>query len=217
MEIARMKIPATLLAPARAVFSFLALALVVGLFIWGYGIYNAAQDAKDSAWKAEMHAKADSSALAVKRAAVARGMAQDSARSWIVYRDRVLHPPAGSPLPSAEVRACVEKANATLLTPCARALAADTAAIRALQSQLRTAMNPPPTRRVQAYGEALWGFTSSDSAGKMIGGFSPVIRLGVTARVAGPVSLSAAGQLTLPSAGHAGVGKQLLGGVRINF
>lgn len=86
-------------------------------------------------------------------------------------------------------------------------LAARDTVIKRQQTELKIWMNKPGPPRIQPYVEAMYD----------VAHMVPVGRLGITARVAGPIALSAAGQYTAPRAGTADVGLQAQVGLRYSF
>lgn len=179
------------------------------LLWWGYGRYESWQDGRQREWQ---HA-ADSVAR-VSREAQAKA---DSANfqytrfdtTYLRGRAILLNPGPGKPPASPEVRACFALADSSR-SLCDRRHDADTAALHATQRELTVWQNkpsPPAARRIQAYGEAMYDFTH----------MSPVARIGATARLLGPVSISGAADLAMPPAGDARVTARLLLGARINF
>lgn len=127
---------------------------------------------------------------------------------YIRTRNALLNPGAGQPPATAEVRACFAAAD-DLRRKCEVRHVADVAVSDSLRKELKLWQDRPVPRvkRVQGYGELLYDFVH----------MAPVARLGATARVFGPVSLSAAGDLSVPPAGESRVTVRGLAGVRIAF
>lgn len=107
--------------------------------------------------------------------------------------------------PTAREVVSFQKSDAALLET-DRLQTAQTALVAATASELKVWQNPPTPPRLVAYGEAMYDVIRR----------APVARLGLTARVIGPVSLSAAGEYAAPSIGNASRTSALVG-VRITF
>lgn len=86
-------------------------------------------------------------------------------------------------------------------------LAARDTLIKRQTAELKVWMDKPGPPRIQPYVEAMYDMANA----------VPVGRVGVTARVAGPIALSAAGQYTAPRAGTADVRLQATVGLRYTF
>jgi hypothetical protein len=85
---------------------------------------------------------------------------------------------------------------------------AEAALVVATTREVKVWQSAPPPPRVLAYGEAMYDLAHA----------VPVMRLGITARVVGPVSLSAAGEYAPPSFSNlSGASVRALIGVRVTF
>lgn len=178
------------------------LGAVVGVFLLfaGYRAYQSAQDAKIAVWKAHAEAAHDT-VLVLSKLSAKRDT--EYVRGKDVYlkgRDRVLHDTV--PVTPA-VRACYESAD-RLISACELRHSADSSLIAAKDRELSVwKAKPSGETRLQAYGEAQYDFIH----------LVPVARVGVTARVFGPVYLSAAGDVSIEKHPTA----RALAGLRINF
>jgi hypothetical protein len=76
-----------------------------------------------------------------------------------------------------------------------------------LKRELDVWQNKPGPARIQAFAEGLYDLAHS----------VPVARLGVTARLVGPISVSAAGEYAAPRAGQSNPAFRANVGVRYNF
>jgi hypothetical protein len=185
------------------------LGAIVGLFLaWRAYIWNESRlDREREEFRRTVQAKDDSIAVARREKASADSALANQIPIYIAGRDRILHDPAKPASP--EVRACYESAD-KVISACQLARSKDSVLIAQQASLITTLRNPPPpaaARRVQAYGEALYDFVDR----------APVGRLGVTARVLGPVSVSAAADLSMPPAGQSHVTTRALVGLRVTF
>lgn len=185
------------------------LGAVVGLFLaWKAYIWNEGRlDAQRVVFQQAVKAKDDSLAVSRREKASADSALANQIPIYIAGRDRILHDPAKPASP--EVRACYESAD-KVISACQKARAADSVVIAQQQSLITTLRNPPPPKaaaRVQAYGEALYDVAHT----------VPVIRLGATARVLGPMSLSVAGEYAAPPAGKSTPAFRALAGLRVTF
>jgi hypothetical protein len=193
--------------PLRGALWLLGAAVAAFLLWWGYGVYSSAQDAKLAQWKAKAEAaelEADSMKTLSARADT---IYRQGETIYLRGRDVLLNPGPGRPPATAEVRACFALADSSR-TLCQRRHDADTAALHATERELNLWKNKPSgVRRVQAYGEAMY-----DMAHQV-----PLIRVGATAKVFGPVHLSVAGEYAAPKAGSSDPAFRALAGLRINF
>lgn len=174
---------------------------------WGYGVYQSAQDAKRIKWENTVKAKDDSLKVARTERAQADSVLANRLPIYIAGRDRILRDPAKPA--SLEVRACYEEAD-KVISACQASRAADSVVIAQQASLITILRNPPPpkaARRVQAYGEGMYDLAHS----------VPVVRLGATARLLGPINLSVAGEYSAPPAGQNSPTFRALAGARINF
>lgn len=192
--------------PLKGALYVIGAAIAALLLWWGYGTYQRAQDAKLTAWKIELEAKDDSLELARLDAAAANAAYNAQVPIYIAGRDRILRDPAKPASP--EVRACYESAD-KLISACELRHRADSTVIVQQAGKITLLENKPnpAARRVVVFGEAMYDFAH----------LAPVIRLGATARLLGPISLSAATDLSVPPAGESKVTLRALIGARINF
>lgn len=165
-------------------------AVAAAMLLWfGYGKYREYSVLRD----AEKNRQ-----IAVQTAVVAHAdTVYDTTRvGYIQYRDRILKSGTATKRDSATFK----KADA-VVTAC------DT--LKGASRQLETVLRDAPTgvRRLQTYGEVLYDFSAR----------APVARLGATAKIVGPVSLSGAVDISIPPAGESHVTTRLLLGARINF
>lgn len=192
--------------PLRGVFWTLGAVVTAFLLWWGYGAYGRYQDARLRDWKHSVDSAATVRAAALVEAARTDTLYQQGETIYIKGRDRILTSPAGN-IP--EVRACFALADSSR-SLCAKRHDADTAALHATERELELWKNKPPpaaAQRIQMYGEAMY-----DLAHQV-----PVVRLGATARLLGPISLSAAGEYAAPPAGNSTPVFRALVGARITF
>lgn len=194
-----------ILTPLKGVFFGLGLVVAGFLAWWGYGVYQSAQDAKRVKWENTVKAKDDSLAVARTEKAQADSALANQLPIYIAGRDRILTNPATAP----EVRACYAEAD-KVISACQASRAADSVVIAQQAGLITVLRNPPPPKglaRVQAFGEAMYDLAHS----------VPVVRLGATARLLGPVSLSVAGEYAAPPAGQNSPAFRALAGVRVGF
>lgn len=185
------------------------LGAVLGLFLaWRGYIWNESRlDAQRVEHNRIVQAKDDSLVVSRREKAVLDSALAHQVPIYIAGRDRILRDPAKPASP--EVRACYAAAD-LVISACQKARAADSVVMAQQASLITTLRNPPPpraARRIQAYGEGMYDVIH----------MAPVIRVGATARIFGPISLSAAGEYAAPPAGNSTPAFRALSGVRINF
>lgn len=193
--------------PLKGALYTIGAALAAFLLWWGYGWNERRLDAERAEFKRTVRAKDDSLVIARQEKATADSALANQIPIYIAGRNTALLNPAKPA--TAEVRACYESAD-RVISACQKARAADSVVIARQQSLITTLRNPPPPKaaaRIQAYGEGLYDFAH----------MAPVIRAGATARLFGPVSLSAAADLSVPPAGESRVTIRALAGVRVTF
>lgn len=193
--------------PLKGVAWVLGAAVTVFLLFWGYRTYQSAQDAKLAAWKAKAEAAQVAADSARAQAARTDTLYRQGETVYVRGRDVLLNPGAGKPPATPEVKACFALSD-QLQSLCAKRHDADTAALHATERELNVWQNKPSgIRRFQMYGEAMYDFAHQ----------VPVIRAGATAKVFGPIHLSAAGEYAAPQAGKSDPAFRALAGVRVNF
>lgn len=184
------------------------LGAIVGLFLaWSaYGWHGRNEAAKEVAWKIAMKAKDDSLLSARTEAARTDTLYRQGRTVYLQGRERILHDTLHPP--SAEVRACYESAD-KLISACEIRHRADSLVIAQLGGKVALLENKPnpSARRIQVFGEAQYDVIH----------MAPVARIGATARLLGPVSLSVAGDLSMPPAGQSRVTARGLVGLRVQF
>lgn len=193
--------------PVKGALYFLGAVVAGFLLWWGYGVYQRSLDAERAEHKRIVQLKSDSIAVALSEKARLDSALANQVPIYLQARSAALTNPARPA--SAEVRACYAEAD-KVISACQKARAADSVVIAQQTSLITTLRNPPPpkaARRLQAFGEGMYDLAHS----------VPVIRLGATARLLGPVSLSVAGEYAAPRAGNADPQFRALAGVRINF
>jgi uncharacterized membrane protein len=176
------------------------------LLWWGYGKYGSWQDSRRREWQHSVDSAAVDKASKLEAAARADTIYKAGETVYIRGRDRILTSPGGS---TPEVKACFALSD-TLKSQCDRRHDADTAALQATARELELWKNKPPpaaARRIQAYGEGLYD----------VAHMAPVIRVGATARLLGPISLSGAADVSVPPAGQSKVTTRIMLGARIAF
>lgn len=169
------------------------------LALWGINQLRGSSDA-------EAERAAQGTAAAVVVAAKADTVHDTTVVSYAVYRDRVLT--SGNATPSE--KATFGKCDAIVLT-CEARHVADVAVSDSLRKELKVAKDRRDPR-VQGYGEGMIDFINQ----------APVLRVGVTIRLLGPVILSAAGDAMIGGAYSRSpdvpaIQARVLAGVRINF
>lgn len=176
------------------------------LLWWGYGWNERRKDAELVLWQNKVKLLDDSLLTARAEAARTDTLYQQGRTVYLRGRDRILHDTVHPP--SAEVRACYASAD-KLISACEIRHRADSVVMAQLGGKITLLENKPnpAARRVQAYGEALYDFAH----------MAPVARVGATARLLGPISLSAAADLSIPPAGESHATTRLMVGARINF
>lgn len=176
-------------------------AFLAGLLaLWGYNKLFGGSDA-------EADKAAVNTASAVTVAAAADTVHDTTVVSYAVYRDRILT--SGKATPSEKTT--FGKCDAVVLS-CEVRHAADTMVSFRLRKELEIAKKRRAGPRVQGYGEGMIDFINQ----------APVLRLGATIRLFGPVSLSAAGDAMIGGAyarkaDVPAIQTRALGGIRINF
>lgn len=185
------------------------LGAALGAFLlWRGYIWNESRlDAERAEFKRVVQVKDDSLALAKVEKETMDSALNHQVPIYLAARTSALTNPAEPATP--EVKACFESAD-LVISACQRARLADSVVIVQQASLISVLRNPPPpkaARRIQAYGEGMYDLAHS----------VPVIRLGATARILGPVSLSIAGEYAAPPAGQSRPAFRALAGARINF
>jgi hypothetical protein len=182
--------------PLRGFLYTIGVAAAAALLIWGYSAYRNHGDKTPFQQKAE--AAHDTTTRA--EALVAR-----TDTLWLPARDSYLT----AKKKNADVPAAREVAVAcdSALAAQDRRIAARDTLVGALHRELNVWQNKPGPPRVQAYAEGLYDLA------QMV----PVARVGVTARLVGPISLSAAGEYAAPRAGQSNPAFRANVGVRYNF
>lgn len=180
-----------------------------GVFLaWKAYTWNEGRlDAERIAFQQTVRAKDDSLAVSRREKASADSALANQIPVYIAARNNALTNPARPATP--EVRACYESAD-KVISACQKAHAADSVVIAQQASLITTLRNPPAPKaaaRIQAYGEAMYDVAHT----------IPVVRLGATTRLLGPVSLSVAGEYAAPPAGQATPAFRALAGVRVTF
>lgn len=192
--------------PLRGALWVIGAAVAAFLLWWGYGVYERSKTNELKAWEHSVDSAANIRAQKAQEALIADTIYRAGETVYIRGRDRILTSPGGD---TPEVKACFALADSSR-TLCARRHDADTAALHATERELvlwKNKPDPPAARRIQAYGEAMYNLAHT----------VPVVRLGATARVLGPVSLSIAGEYAAPQAGKSDPTFRALAGLRINF
>ena len=192
--------------PLRGALYALGAALGLFLAVWGYQTYRTAQGVRVAQWRAELKAKDDS--LKDARAYQLRTdtLYREGKTVYRAGRDRILNNPAKPASP--EVKACYESAD-KLITACEIRHRADSAVAVQLEGKIRLLENKPNpfARRIQPYGEV--GYDVLNQV--------PVIRVGATVRLLGPIAGSVAGEYAAPRAGKDTPAFRAVAGVRIAF
>jgi len=185
-----------------------ALGAALGLFlaVWGYQTHRTAQGVEVALWKAALAAKEDSLVFARARQARTDTLYRDGKIVYLAGRDRILTNPQKPASP--EVRACYESAD-KLITACEIRHRADSAVAVQLEGKIRLLENKPNpfARRVQPYGEV--GYDVLNQV--------PVIRVGATVRLLGPIAGSVAGEYAAPQAGKDMPAFRAVAGLRVSF
>lgn len=189
--------------------TFWVIGAAIGAFLlWRGYIWNESRlDAERAEFKRVVQAKDSSLALARTEKSQADSALANQVPIYLEARSRALTNPNKPATP--DVRACFEAAD-KMISACQIARSADSVVIAQQASLITTLRNPPPpkaARRLQAYGEGMYDLAHS----------VPVIRLGATARLLGPISLSVAGEYAAPPAGTSTPAFRALAGLRINF
>lgn len=170
------------------------------LVLWGYGkLFGGSDEEADRA--------ADNTASAVNVAARTDTIHDTTVVSYAVYRDRILT----SGKPTTIEKTTFAKCDAIVLS-CEARHAADTMVSFRLREELEIAKKRRAGPRVQGYGEGMIDFINQ----------APVLRIGATVRLFGPVILSAAGDVMVGGAYSQrpdvpAIQTRALAGVRINF
>lgn len=172
------------------------LALAIGLGIWGYSWIRHRGDKTPFEQKADAaHEVTDSAQALVARVDTLWLPAQTK---YLTIRERT----KGNPVAHEVAVAC----DSALAAQDRRIAARDTLT-GALKRELDVWQNKPGPPRLQAYAEGLYDLAHS----------VPVARLGATLRVAGPISVSAAGEYAAPQAGQSTPAFRANVGLRYNF
>lgn len=194
---------------AKGTSSLVVFTLLAFLGAWLFGKYNDRREAHRTEYEAKMKEAKDS--VEFYRNATRRDSIEYRDRlvpQYIKVRDAAVADPKTPESTKTAFKACD-----LVLSACDSAQAKLRGQIRALEAQKDLLEHRPGPPRVVAFGEILYGITHSEGTT----GLAPVIRVGITAKVLGPLSLSAAGQLGMPTAGHSAVSSQALAGVRVTF
>lgn len=170
------------------------------LALWGINQLRGGSDA-------EADKAAVNTATAVSVAARTDTIHDTTVVSYAVYRDRILT--SGKATPSEKTT--FGKCDAVVVS-CEARHAADTMVSFRLREELEIAKKRRAGPRVQGYGEGMIDFINQ----------APVLRIGATVRLFGPVSLSAAGDAMIGGAyarkaDVPAILPRALGGIRINF
>lgn len=192
--------------PMRGALWIIGAAVAAFLLWWGYGVYERSKTNELKAWEHSVDSASTVRVQKAREALIADTIYRAGETVYIRGRDRIRTSPGGN---TPEVRACFALADSSR-TLCARRHDADTAALHATERELalwKKKPDPPTAQRIQAYGEALYDISHT----------VPVIRLGATARLLGPLSLSVAGEYAAPPAGRSDPAFRALAGLRINF
>lgn len=193
--------------PLRGALWVIGAAVGVFLLFWGYRAYGDVQDAKEAAWKAKVHVAELARDSALVSAAHADTIYRQGETTYVRGRTILLNPGPGKPPATPEVKACFALSD-SLLSLCAKRHDADTAALHATERELKLYQDKPSgIPRIQMYGEGLYD----------VAHMVPVIRVGATAKILGPVHLSVAGEYSAPPAGQSSPQFRALVGARVNF
>jgi hypothetical protein len=182
--------------PLRGFLYTIGVAAAIAFGIWAYSAYRNRGDKTPFQQKAE--AAHDTTTRAEALVAHTDTLWLPAQTKYLTVRDRN----AGNPAAHEVAVAC----DSALAAQDRRIAARDTL-VGALHRELNVWQNKPGPPRVQAYAEGLY-----DLATRV-----PVARLGVTARLVGPVSLSAAGEYAAPRAGQSNPAFRADVGIRYNF
>jgi hypothetical protein len=171
-------------------------ALAIAIGIWSYSAYT--HRGNKTAFEQKAEAAHDTTTRAEVLVAHTDTLWLPAQKEYITVRDRN----AANPAAHALGVAC----DSALAAQDRRVAARDTL-VGALKRELDVWQNKPGPPRVQAFAEGLYDLAHS----------VPVARLGLTARVAGPISLSAAGEYAAPPAGRSDPAFRATVGVRYTF
>jgi hypothetical protein len=171
-------------------------AIAIGLGIWGYSAYTHRGDKTPFQQRAE--AAHDTTARA---------------EALVAHTDTLYLPAREDYLRAKKKNAAVPAAHEVAVA-CDSALAAQDRRVAArdtlvgaLKRELDVWQNKPGPPRIQAFAEGMYDLAHS----------VPIARVGVTARVVGPISLSAAGEYAAPPAGRSDPAFRAIVGVRYTF
>jgi hypothetical protein len=182
--------------PFRGVLYTVGAAGGLALGIWGYSAYRHRGDKTPFQQRAE--AAHDTTTRAEILVAHTDTLWLPAQTRYITVRDRN----SGNPAAHEVAVAC----DSALAAQDRRVAARDTL-VGALKRELDVWQNKPGPPRLQAFAEGMYDLAHS----------VPVARVGLTARVMGPISLSAAGEYAAPPAGRSDPAFRATVGVRYNF
>jgi hypothetical protein len=182
--------------PFRGFLLVIGSALAIALGIWGYSAYRHHGDKTPFQQKAE--AAHDTTTRAEILVAHTDTLWLPAKTRYLTVRDRN----AGNPAAHEVAVAC----DSALAAQDRRVAARDTL-VGALKRELDVWQNKPGPPRLQAFAEGLYDLAHS----------VPVARIGATARLIGPISLSAAGEYAAPRAGDSNPAFKATLGVRYDF
>lgn len=182
--------------PLRGFLYTIGVATAIALGIWAYSAYRNHGDKTPFQQKAE--AAHDTTIRAEALVARTDTLWLPAQTKYLTVRARN----AGNPAAHEVAVAC----DSALAAQDRRIAARDTLT-GALRRELVVWQNKPGPPRIQAYAEGLYDLAST----------VPVARVGLTARLVGPVSLSAAGEYAAPRAGQSNPAFRADVGIRYNF
>jgi hypothetical protein len=182
--------------PLRGFLYTIGAAIAAALVIWGYSALRHRGDKTPFQQKAE--AAHDTTTHAEALVARTDTLWLPAKNQYIAARNRNAGVPAAH-----EVGVACDSALAAQ----DRRIAARDTLVGALKRELDVWQNKPGPARIQAFAEGLYDLAHS----------VPVARLGVTARLVGPISVSAAGEYAAPRAGQSNPAFRANVGVRYNF